>query len=78
MFKLRIKISEEELSKVEMDNLLSKELKIMIVKMIKKLRRRMDEQNEKSDVFNNELKNKERNQTNIIIEIKKYTKRDQQ
>lgn len=39
----------------------------------------MDEQNEKSDVFNNELKNKERNQKkNIIIEIKKYTKRDQQ
>jgi len=79
MFKLRIKIPEEELSKVEMGNLLSKELKIMIVKMIKKLRRRMDEQNEKSDVFNNELKNKERNQKkNIIIEIKKYTKRDQQ
>ena len=47
MFKLRIKIPEEELSKVEMGNLLSKELKIMIVKMIKKLRRRMDEQNEK-------------------------------
>lgn len=47
--------------------------------LIKKLRRRMDEQNEKSDAFNNELKNKERNQTkNIIIEIKKYTKRDQQ
>lgn len=47
--------------------------------LIKKLRRRMDEQNEKSDVFNNELKNKERNQKkNIIIEIKKYTKRDQQ
>lgn len=45
-----------------MGNLLSKELKIMIVKMIKKLRRRMDEQNEKSDVFNKELKNKERNQ----------------
>ena len=62
MFKLRIKIPEEELSKVEMGNLLSKELKIMIVKMIKKLRRRMDEQNEKSDVFNKELKNKERNQ----------------
>ena len=62
MFKLRIKIPEEELSKVEMGNLLSKELKIMIVKMIKKLRRRMDEQNEQSDVFNKELKNKERNQ----------------
>ena len=50
MFKLRIKISEEELSKVEMDNLLSKELKIMIVKMIKKLRRRMDEQRKKLEV----------------------------
>ena len=56
MFKLRIKTPEEELSKAEMSNLLSKELKIMIVKMIKKLRRRMDEQNEKSDVFNKELK----------------------
>lgn len=56
MFKLRIKTLEEELSKAEMGNLLSKELKIMIVKMIKKLRRRMDEQNETSDVFNKELK----------------------
>ena len=55
MFKLRIKIPEEELSKVEMGNLLSKELKIMIVKMIKKLRRRMDEQNEK--ILNKELEN---------------------
>ena len=54
MFKLRIK-TPDELSK-EMGNLLSKELNIMIVKMIKKLRRRMDEQNEKSDVFNKELK----------------------
>ena len=34
-------------TKVEMGNLLSKELKIMIITMIKKLRRRMDEQNEK-------------------------------
>lgn len=56
MFKLRIKTPEEELRKAEMGSLLSKELKIMIVKMIKKLRRRMDEQNEKSDVFNKELK----------------------
>lgn len=56
MFKLRIKTPEEELSKAEMGNLLSKELKIMIIKMIKKLRRRMDEQKEKSDVFNKELK----------------------
>ena len=62
MFKLRINVPEEEQSKVEMGNLLSKELKIMIITMIKKLRRRMDEQNEKSDVFNKELKNKERNQ----------------
>lgn len=49
--------------------LLSKELKIMtITTMIKKLRRRMDRQNEKSDVFNKEIKNKE-NPKNIIIEI---------
>lgn len=63
MFKLRINVPEEEQSKnSRWANLLSKELKIMIITMIKKLRRRMDEQNEKSDVFNKELKNKERNQ----------------
>ena len=67
MFKLRIKTPEEELSKAEMGNLLSKELKIMIIKMIKKLRRRMDEQKEKSDVFNKELKNKGTKQRIIKI-----------
>lgn len=55
-----------------MGNLLIKK-KIMIITMIKKLRRRMDEQNEKSDVFNKELKNKEEPK-NIIIKFKNTLK----
>ena len=45
----------------------------MIVKMVKDLRRRMDEQSEKSEVFSKELENIKKNQTevkNIIIEMK--------
>ena len=58
----------EELSKVEISNLSHKELKIIIIKMLNKLRR-MDELNEK---FNKELENtkKQTELKNTITEIK--------
>ena len=43
------KAPEEELSEVETGNLPEK---VMIVKMIKELRRRMDAQSERLDIFN--------------------------
>ena len=46
------KTQEEELSELEIGNLPNKEFKVMILKMIKELRRRMDEHSEK---FNKEL-----------------------
>ena len=45
------KNSEEDLSEVEIANLLKKEFKVMTVKMIKELRRRMDDQSKKLEVF---------------------------
>ena len=45
------KNSEEDLSEVEIANLLRKEFKVMTVKMIKELRRRMDDQSRKLEVF---------------------------
>lgn len=44
----------EELSEVEMGDLPKKEFRVVIVKMIKELRRRMDAQNKKSQVLNKE------------------------
>ena len=55
------KTPKEELSEVETGNLPNKEFKVMIIKMTKELRRRMDEQNKKSEVFNKELENKKNN-----------------
>ena len=49
----------EELSKVEISNLPNKEFKVMIIKMLKDLRRRMNENSEK---FNKELENIKKNQ----------------
>ena len=40
-----------ELSEVEMGNLPEKEFKVMMIKMIKELGRRMDEQSEKLEIF---------------------------
>ena len=45
------KNSEEDLSELEIANLLKKEFKVMTVKMIKELRRRMDDQSKKLEVF---------------------------
>ena len=48
MFQMKeqIKIPEEKLSKEELRNLPNKEFKVMIGKMVKRLRRRLDEQSE--------------------------------
>ena len=62
--------SEKELNKVEINNLPDKEFKVMIIKMLIKHRRRMDEHSEK---FLKELENTKKNQTalkNTITKIK--------
>ena len=64
------KTPEEKLNEVEINNLPNKEFKVIVIKMLQKLRRRMDEQNEK---LNKELQNIKKNQTNLrntITEIK--------
>ena len=70
----------EEVNEVEIGNLHKKEFRVVIIKMIKELRRRMDPQSQKL-VFNKEFKNIKKNQTeikNTITEIKKYTRRTQE
>ena len=42
---------------IKINNLSDKEFKVMIIKMLKELRRRVNEQNEKVEVFNKELEN---------------------
>ena len=59
------KTPEEELSDVEMGNLPEKEFTVMIVKMIKELRKRMDAQSEKLEVLNKELENIKNNKTEL-------------
>ena len=54
------KTLEEELSKVEISNLLNKEFKVMNIKMLNKLRRGMDEHSEK---YNKELENIKKSRT---------------
>ena len=81
LLKKKDKTPEEELSEVEISNLPNKEFNIMIIKMLKELRRRMDEQSEKIEVFNKVLENIKKNQTemkNTITEIFKYTRRNNQ
>ena len=58
------KTLEEELNQVEIGNLTTKkkEFKIMIVKLFKELKRRLDEQSKKLEVFNKELENMNKKQ----------------
>ena len=56
------KTPEEQLSKVEIGNLPNKEFKVMIVKLIRELGRRMDEQSEKWEVLKKQLENMKKNQ----------------
>ena len=50
------KTPDEELSEVEIGNQPEKEFRVMIIKMIKELRRRMDAQSEKLEFFNKSWK----------------------
>ena len=50
------KNSEEDLSEVEIANLLNKEFRVVIIKMIKELRRKMDAQSEMLEFFKRSLK----------------------
>ena len=54
------KTPEEELSKHETGNLPQKQFRKTVIKMVKRLRRRMDAQNEKPEVFNGVRKYKEK------------------
>ena len=56
------KTPEEELSDAVIDNVPEKEFRVMIIKMIKEFRRRMDAQNKKLEVFNKKLENIKNNQ----------------
>ena len=67
------KTPEEELSEVEIGNLPEKEFRVMTVKTIIELRRRMDTQSKKLEVFNKDLENMKNNQTemkNTLTEMK--------
>ena len=68
------KTPEEQLNEVEIGNLPEKEFRIMIVKMTQDLRKRMEAKIEKmEEMFNNdleELKNKQTEMNNTIIEMK--------
>ena len=57
------KTIEEELSEVDVSKLPEKEFKEMILKMLKKLGRRLDEKSQNSKVSNKEFKNIKINQT---------------
>ena len=75
------KTPEDELSEVEIINRPNKEFKVITVNMLKELRRRLGEQNEKLEVINKELENIKKNQTkikNTVTEILKYTRINQQ
>ena len=49
------KTSEEEPNEVELGNVLKKQFRVVIVKMIKELGRRLDTQREKLEVFNKDF-----------------------
>lgn len=51
------KTSEEELSEMGKKNLPNKEFKVVILKILKVLGRRENKQNDKLEVFNEELEN---------------------
>ena len=68
------KTPEKQLNEMEIGNLAEKEFRIMIVKMIQDLRKRMEAKMEKmQEIFNKdleELKNKQTEMNNTIIEMK--------
>ena len=68
------KTPEKQLNEVKIGNLPEKEFRIMIIKMIQDLRKRMETKIEKmQEMFNKnleELKNKQTEMNNTIIEMK--------
>ena len=54
LMKEQDKIPEKWLSEVEIGNLVDKEFKIMIIKILEGLRRSLEEQSEHVEVFNKE------------------------
>ena len=56
------KTPEKELNKMKINNLLDKEFKAMVIKMLTELRRRMDEHSEN---FNKEIENIRKYQTEV-------------
>ena len=62
MFQMKAKDKvTEELSEVDIDNLRDKQFRIVIIKMIKELRRRIDAQSKKLEVFHKALENIKKN-----------------
>ena len=68
------KILQNQINEEEIGNLLEKEFRVMIVKMIQNLRNRTEERTEKiQEMFNKdleELKNKQTEMNNTITEMK--------
>ena len=73
------KILQNQINEEEIGNLLEKEFRVMIVKMIQNLRNRMEERIEKiQEMFNKdleELKNKQTELNNTITEMKDILER---
>ena len=67
-----VQINEEKIGKLP-----GKEIRIMIVKMIKNLENKMENMQESINKDLEELKNKHTETNNTIIEIKKYFRRNQ-
>lgn len=57
---------KEEPNEVELGNVLKKEFRVVIVKMIRELGRRLDTQSEKLEVFNKEQENLKNDQTDEL------------
>ena len=68
-----VQINEEKISKLP-----EKEFRIMIVKMIKNIKDKMEKMQESINKDLEELKNNHTETNNTITEIKKYSKRNQQ
>ena len=68
-----VQINEEEIGKLP-----EKELRIMIIKMIKKLKNKMEKMQESINKDLKELKNKHTETNNTITESKKILQKNQQ
>ena len=69
----------EQLSEVEIGNLLKKEFRIIIVKMLQDLRKRMNADIKKiQEIFNKELEDLKAEMNNTISEMKNALEKNQQ